>query len=138
MLLLHLSVFFELLCDLKKFGVKLFSGIFAISHKLLILGNVFLEVVKDLELFVESNQSVQLMLEFHLFLFQSKLELVFLALIEHGFSETLGCARADSCRGRSGFTTVTVHSDRFPSLRHRGSSPGRAALRALHWINKIN
>ena len=112
--------------------MKLFSGIFTISHELLVLSNVFLEVVKDLKLFVESNQSVQLVLKLHLFLFQGKLELVFLALIKHGLSETLGCARADSCRGRSGFTTVTVHSDRFPCLRHRGSSPWRAAFRALH------
>ena len=57
-LLLHLSVFLKLLCDLEKLGVKLLSGIFAISHELLVLSNISLEVVKDLKLFVERNQSV--------------------------------------------------------------------------------
>ena len=57
-LLLQLGVFADLLGDLQQLLLEFFAGILTVSHHLLVLGNVFLQVIEDLELFVKSNQRV--------------------------------------------------------------------------------
>ena len=89
-LLLELGVFTDLLGNLQKFLLEFFTRCLAVSHHLLVLGNVFLQVVEDLELFVEGDQRVQLVLKLNLFLFQGELDLVMSTLVEHGLGESLG------------------------------------------------
>ena len=83
-LLLHLSIFLDLLGDLCDLGLELLTGGLTISHELLILCYVPLKVIENLELLIESNQGVQLVLELDLLLFERELELIFIALVEHG------------------------------------------------------
>ena len=66
---------------------------------MLVLRDIFLEIIKDLELFVEGYQSVQLVLKLDFSLLKSELELVLLALIEHSLCETLGCHGAGDLGG---------------------------------------
>jgi len=82
-LLLQLSIFLHLLSHLDQLGLQGLSGGLAVAHELLVLGHVLLQVVEDLELLVERDQGVQFVLQLYLFLLQSDLQLVFLALIEH-------------------------------------------------------
>ena len=86
-LLLHLSIFLDLLGDLCNLGLELLTGGLTISHELLILCNVPLQVIEHLELLIESNQGVQLVLELNLLLLERKLELIFIALVEHSRGE---------------------------------------------------
>ena len=52
---LHLGVFLELLGRGSDRDLQLFTRIFAFSNERLVLSYIFLEVIKDLQLLVESN-----------------------------------------------------------------------------------
>ena len=74
--------------------LQLLAGILAFPHKRPIFSDVVLEVIKHLQLFIQSNQSVQLVLQLNVFFFQSKLELVLFPLIKKSVSEAgLGHSR---------------------------------------------
>ena len=121
-LLLHQGVFLEVSGILDKSLLELLSGVLTVPHELLVLGNVLLEVVEDLELLVQSDQSVELVLKFDLFLLKGKLELILLALVKHRHSEALGVDRAGdlSRRGCSGL--AVGGGDRLSRLVHWGAS----------------
>ena len=57
-ILFQQSVLLELLSNLYKFLLQLFSGQFTFSHHFLVLGDVFLQVVHHLQFLIESDQSV--------------------------------------------------------------------------------
>ena len=67
-LLLHLSIFLDLLGDMCYLGLELLMGSLTISHELLILCYVPLQVIEHLELLVEGDQSVKLVLQLDLLL----------------------------------------------------------------------
>ena len=69
-LLLHKSIFLNLLGDLSDLGLELFTGSLTVFEVLNILSNVSLQVVEHLELLVKGNQSVQLVLQLNLLLFE--------------------------------------------------------------------
>ena len=83
-LLLHLGVFLDLLSDSCNVGLELLTGSLTVSHELLILSHVFLQVVEHLKLLIKSDQGVQLVLQLNLFLLERQLELIFVTLVQHG------------------------------------------------------
>ena len=88
-LLLHDGVLLDLLGDLGDLNLELLTGGLAISHKLLVLGDILLEIIEDLKFLVEGDQGVELVLELDLLLLEGKLELVLLALVKHRLREVL-------------------------------------------------
>ena len=85
------SVLLELLSNLYKFLLQLFSGQFTFSHHFLVLGDVFLQVVHHLQFLVESDQSVQFVLKFDLFLLECKLQLGIVSLVKQVCRIMLSC-----------------------------------------------
>ena len=88
-LLLHLGVLFHLLGSHSQGRLELLASIFAIADKLLVLGDVLLEVVKHLKFLVKGDQRVKLVLKLNVLLFERELELVALSLVEHSIGEAL-------------------------------------------------
>ena len=70
---LHLCVFLELLGRCSDRDLQFFAGILALADEGLVLSDIFLEVVKDLQLLIESNQGVQFVLKLNLFFLQEQL-----------------------------------------------------------------
>ena len=52
---LHFCVFFELLGRGSDRDLQLLTGILALANEGLVLGDIFLEVIKDLQLFIEGD-----------------------------------------------------------------------------------
>ena len=98
-LLFQLGVFPELLRDLDNPLLQLLSGVFTVPDELLILNDVLLQVVENLEFLIESDERVEFVLKFNLFLLESQLELVFISLVEHLRRKR---ASRDCARDRSG------------------------------------
>ena len=67
-LLLHLGVFPDLLSDPCNVGLELLTGSLTVSHELLILSHISLQVVEHLKLFIKSDQGVELVLQLDLLL----------------------------------------------------------------------
>ena len=59
---LHLSVFLELLGRGSDRDLQFFAGILALADEGLVLSDIFLEVIKDLQLLIESNEGVKFVL----------------------------------------------------------------------------
>ena len=70
-LLLHLGVLLDLLGQLEELLLELLAGICVVPYQLLVLGNVFLQIVENLQFFVECDQRVQLVLELNLLFLES-------------------------------------------------------------------
>ena len=86
---LHLGV-------IDKFGlvsldleVQLLTSTLTFSHEGLVLFDIVLEVIKDIQFLVKCNQSVQLVLQLHLFLLEQELKLGVFSLLEHDSCEAL-------------------------------------------------
>ena len=92
-----------MLGDLQKFLLKFFARRLAVSHHLLVLSNVFLQVIENLEFFVEGDQRVEFVLKLNLFLLQGQLDLVMITLVEHGLGESLGGGCGSHRLGDSSF-----------------------------------
>ena len=92
-------------------GLEFFACRFTVLDELLALGHLPLQVVEDLELFVQGYQGVKLMLKLNVLLLQRQLELVFLALVEHGRGEFARDCRLGGCHSASlsGARTGTPH-----------------------------
>ena len=88
-LLLQLGVLFHLDSDLSNLYLELFSGVLTRSEILLVLCHVLLQVVEHLQLLVESDQSVELVLELDLFLLESDLKFITAHLREHRLGVSL-------------------------------------------------
>ena len=86
------------MCDLHNLVLQLLSGVLTVSNELLILSNVFLKVIEDLEFLIESDERVELVLKFNLFLFERQLHMVLISLIKHLRRER----SRDNCPGRGG------------------------------------
>ena len=67
--MLSFSVVLKLLGSCRDLPLKLFTLILTFSDEPLILRQILLQVVKDLEFLIESNQSVQLMFCLNIFFF---------------------------------------------------------------------
>ena len=67
-LLLHLGVFLDLLSDPCNVGLELFTRSLTVSHKLLILSHISLQIVENLKLLIKSDQGVELVLQLDLLL----------------------------------------------------------------------
>ena len=100
-LFLQLGVLLDLLSDLHNLGLKLFSSGLAVPDKLFIFGNIFLQIIENLQLLVQRNKRVQLVLELYLLLFEGELKLVLLTLVEHALGETASSHNSRCCDGLS-------------------------------------
>ena len=96
---LHLSVFMELLGRGSDRDLQLFTSIFTLANEGLVLGHILLEVIKDLQLLIQSNQCVKFVLELNFFFFEEELQLGVLALLEHRYCEALISGRGRRAGG---------------------------------------
>ena len=96
---LHLSVFMELLGRGSDRDLQLFTSILTLANEGLVLGHILLEVIKDLQLLIQSNQCVKFVLEFNFFFFEEELQLGVLALLEHRYCEALISGRGRRAGG---------------------------------------
>ena len=119
-------------------GLEFFACRFTVLDKLLALGHLPLQVVEDLELFVQGYQGVKLMLKLNVLLLQRQLELVFLALVEHGRGE-FSCDRSRGLPD-DGLSAIIVRGSSDCSCAILGRARPRTGLRrclSLH-SNKNN
>ena len=80
-LILHCSVSLQLLSQLNKLSLKFFASFIWLTEEFLIFFDIFLEIIEYLKLLIQSNKGIQLVFKLNLFLFQGKLQLIFLSLI---------------------------------------------------------
>ena len=69
--ILHLVVLLDLLSDLADLFLELLTGCLAIPNELLVLSHVLLQVVENLKLLVQCDQSVKFVFELDLAFFES-------------------------------------------------------------------
>ena len=86
-----MGILFDLLGDLCDLVLEVLTGCLTITDELLILSNVSLQVIEHLELFIKSDQSVQFVLKFDLFLLECKLQLGIVSLVKQVCRIMLSC-----------------------------------------------
>ena len=96
---LHFSIFMELLSRGSDRDLQLFTSILALTNEGLVLGHILLEVIKDLQLLIQSNQRVKFVLELNFFFFKEELQLGVLTLLEHGYCVALSSGRSRRAGG---------------------------------------
>ena len=82
-LFLQLGVLLDLLRNLHNLGLELLSDSLAIADELLVFGDIFLQIIENLQLLVQCNQSVQLVLKLDFLVLERELKLVLLTLVKH-------------------------------------------------------
>lgn len=70
---LHLCVFFQLGCRRRDGDLELLASAFALPHEVLVLGHVLLQIVEDLQFFIEGDQRVEFVFQLDLLLFEQEL-----------------------------------------------------------------
>ena len=80
---LHLGVFLEFLSRGSDRDLQLLTSIFALTNEGLVLSHILLEVIKDLQLLIKSNQSVKFVFKFNFFLLKGELQFSIIALLKH-------------------------------------------------------
>ena len=81
--LLQLGVLLDLLRDLHNLGLELLSDSLAIADELLVFSDIFLQIIENLQLLVQCDQSVQLVLKLDFLFLERELKLVLLTLVKH-------------------------------------------------------
>ena len=82
-LFLQLGVLLDLLRDLHNLGLELLSDSLAIADELLVFSDIFLQIIENLQLLVQCDQSVQLVLKLDFLFLERELKLVLLTLVKH-------------------------------------------------------
>ena len=86
-LLFRLSVFLDFVCGSCDSDLELTATILALSHEVLVLSHVLFKVIEDLEFLIESDQSVQFVLQLDFLFFELELKLCVVTMLEHLFGK---------------------------------------------------
>ena len=98
-LFLQLSVLLKRLSRLSEFFLQLFASMLTFTNECLIFCDVLLQIVEDLQLVIQGDESIQFVFKLNLLLLESQLERVFIPLVEH---RCCICPSHSFCRGSGG------------------------------------